>query len=150
VLTPFLRVTNSRIKNLVFRRLVLFLWFSIVFQNNYGGDSQISFLNSFSFLVRRPVAIPVTTHKSNRASTPTKVGLRLEEVADPKIYRRMVGSLWYLCNTRPDMSYSVGLISRYMQDPRVSHMNATKRILLYVQGTYNFGILLPKKKQGEG
>jgi len=60
VLTLFLRVTDSRIQNLVFRRLVLFLWFFIVFQNNYGGDSK-SFSNPFSFLVRRPVAIPVAT-----------------------------------------------------------------------------------------
>ena len=49
VLTPSLRVTDSRIQNLVLRRLVLFLWFSIVFQNNYGGDSQISFKPVFFF-----------------------------------------------------------------------------------------------------
>jgi len=60
VLTPFLRVTDSRIQNLVFHRLVLFLWFSIVFQNNYGGDSQILFKPVF-FLVRCLVAIPVAT-----------------------------------------------------------------------------------------
>jgi len=47
------------------------------------------------------------------------------------------------------MSYSVGLISKFMQNPRVSHMNAAKRVLRYARGTFNFGILLAKKKQGE-
>jgi len=37
------------------------LWFSIVFQNNYGGDSQIFFKTRFLFSIRRPVAIPVAT-----------------------------------------------------------------------------------------
>ena len=64
------------------------------------------------------------------------------------IYRKIVGSLWYLCNTRPDISYNVGFISKYMHNPRVSNMNATKRVLRCVQGTHNFRILLPKKKQG--
>jgi len=44
-----------------FRRLVLFLWFSIVFQNNYGGDSKSLFQTRVFFLVRRPIAIPVAT-----------------------------------------------------------------------------------------
>jgi len=69
VVIPSLRVIDSRIENLVFRRLVLSLWFSIVFQNNYGGDSQISFFKTrFLFLVRRPVAITVTTHTFSHLS----------------------------------------------------------------------------------
>ena len=49
VLTPSLRITDSYIQNLVFRRLVLFLWFFIVFQNNYGGDSKSLFQTRFLF-----------------------------------------------------------------------------------------------------
>ncbi|XP_047171768.1 uncharacterized mitochondrial protein AtMg00810-like [Vigna umbellata] len=84
----------------------------------------------------------------NSANTPTEVGLKLEkdpeeEGVDPTEYRKMVGSLRYLCNTRPDISYNVGLVSRYMQNPRISHLMAIKRILRYLKGTHNFGILLP-------
>ncbi|XP_047174799.1 uncharacterized mitochondrial protein AtMg00810-like [Vigna umbellata] len=84
----------------------------------------------------------------NSANTPAEVGLKLEkdpeeEGVDPTEYRKMVGSLRYLCNTRPNISYSVGLVSRYMQNPRISHLMAIKRILRYLKGTHNFGILLP-------
>lgn len=83
----------------------------------------------------------------NAANTPAEVGLRLEkepeeEVVDPTTYRRMVGSLRYLCNTIPYLSYSVGVISRYIECPKVSHLNVVKQILRYLQGTHSYGILL--------
>ena len=62
VLTPSLRVINSRTPNLCFRRPCSFLWFSIVSYNNYGGDSKTSFYKNFIFLVRHPVAISVVTN----------------------------------------------------------------------------------------
>ncbi|XP_052726845.1 uncharacterized protein LOC128194777 [Vigna angularis] len=87
----------------------------------------------------------------NSANTPAEMNLKLEkdpeeEVVDPTEYRKMVGSLRYLCNTRPDISCNVGLISRFMKNPRISHLNVVKRILRYLKGTYNLGLLLP---QGE-
>ena len=61
MLTPSLRVINSRTPNLCFRRPCSFLWFSIVSYNNYGGDSKLSVFYKFYFLVRHPVAISVVT-----------------------------------------------------------------------------------------
>lgn len=46
----------------------------------------------------------------------------------------------YLTHSRPDLSYAVGAVSRYMQEPHELHWNAAKRILRYVQGTITFGI----------
>jgi len=91
----------------------------------------------------------------NAAVTPTEMGLRLErgieeEDVDHTEFRRIIGSLRYLCNTRPDLSYGVGIVSRHMQSPKVSHMNAVKRILRYLRGTCNLGIMFPcKKPRGE-
>jgi hypothetical protein len=56
------------------------------------------------------------------------------------LYRQLVGSLLYLTHTRPDLSFVVGLVSRYMQTPHESHWKATKRILRYVHGTVHFRI----------
>jgi hypothetical protein len=54
---------------------------------------------------------------------------------DATLYRQLVGSLLYLTHTHPDLSFVVGLVSRYMKTPHESHWKATKRILRYVCGT---------------
>lgn len=44
-------------------------------------------------------------------------------------FRSIVGSLMFLTNIRPDIGYAVLLVSRYMCEPFVLHLRATKRIL---------------------
>ena len=79
-------------------------------------------------------------------STPVVVGTKLnrentEKGFDSTIFRRLVGSLMYLTTTRPDIMYGVSLISRFMESPKNSHWQAGKRILRYIAGTMNHGIL---------
>lgn len=62
------------------------------------------------------------------------------DLVDEKIYRSIMGRLIFLTHTRPDITYSASLVSRYMTNPSEIHMNAAKRILRYVKGTLNFGI----------
>ncbi|GJT20117.1 retrovirus-related pol polyprotein from transposon TNT 1-94 [Tanacetum coccineum] len=50
-------------------------------------------------------------------------------------YRTMVGFLCYLLHTHPDLTYSVGMVSRYKQNPRKLHARAIKQILRYLKGT---------------
>ena len=57
--------------------------------------------------------------------------------------KQIVGSLRYLCNTRPDIAYCVGLINRFMEKPKTPHFLAAKRIPRYVKGTLDLGILYP-------
>ncbi|XP_039017071.1 uncharacterized mitochondrial protein AtMg00810-like [Hibiscus syriacus] len=56
-------------------------------------------------------------------------------------YRSIVGSLLYLCHTRPDLSLSVGKVAEFMHAPRVTHFAAVKRILRYLASTVNYGLL---------
>jgi len=42
----------------------------------------------------------------------------------------------------PDLRFSVGVASRFMQDHKVSHLTAVKRIFRYLHGTETFGVLL--------
>ncbi|KAK1423646.1 hypothetical protein QVD17_18952 [Tagetes erecta] len=67
---------------------------------------------------------------------------------NPTEYRRIIGSLRYLIHTRPDLSYSVGVVSRFMQNPKESHYAAVKQILRYIKGTTGFG--LKYHKEGDG
>eukprot|EP00253_Pinus_taeda_P007274 PITA_07274 len=83
---------------------------------------------------------------SKAAMTPTVVGLKLTKEDsskdfDPKLYKSIVGSLMYLTATRAYIMHAVSLISRFMERPKETHWQATKRILRYVNGTKRFGIL---------
>jgi hypothetical protein len=51
----------------------------------------------------------------------------------------VVGSLRYLLHTRPNLSFSVGYVSRFMEQPTKEHMAAVKHLLRYVKGTVNTG-----------
>ncbi|KAE9591253.1 putative RNA-directed DNA polymerase [Lupinus albus] len=76
----------------------------------------------------------------NPISTPTATNEKLdkdeegEEVDDTR-FKKIVGCLRFLCNSRPDICHGVGLVSRFMSNPRKSHMLAAKRLLKYIQGT---------------
>ena len=60
---------------------------------------------------------------------------------DITTYRQLIGSLIYLITTRPDLSYVVSVLSRFMQEPLDNHWNAAKRVVRYIQGTKDFGLL---------
>nr|KYP32045.1 Retrovirus-related Pol polyprotein from transposon TNT 1-94 [Cajanus cajan] len=86
----------------------------------------------------------------NPVSTPVDTGNTLDksegdQMVDKTLYRQMVGSLRYVCNTRPDIAYGVGLVSRYMETPKQSHLLAVKRLLRYVKGTIGYGLMFPNK-----
>jgi hypothetical protein len=90
----------------------------------------------------------------NHAITPSEPRLQLskcedEDNVDSTKFRSLIGSLRYLCNTRPDLVYSVGIVSRFMDKPKVSHLAAVKRILRYVKGTVDYGILFPSCDVGK-
>ena len=77
---------------------------------------------------------------NNPSRTPMEARLQLRKagtttVVDSTNYCSIVGSLRYLVNTRPDLAYSVGYVSRFMEAPRGEHLVAFKRILRYVAGT---------------
>ncbi|PKU78993.1 putative mitochondrial protein [Dendrobium catenatum] len=60
--------------------------------------------------------------------------------ANEKVFRGIVGGLMYLTHSRPDIMYSVNVISRFMNNPSVHHLGAAKRILRYIRETTNYGI----------
>jgi hypothetical protein len=66
------------------------------------------------------------------------------ELVDTTEYRSLVGSLRYLVHTRPDISFTVGFVSRFMEKPRQEHMAAVKHVLRYIAGTIEFDIIYPK------
>jgi len=75
---------------------------------------------------------------SNPSETNSKLDeCSKEEKVDSTMFRQIVGSLRYLCNSRPNICYSVSLISKFMHDPRKPHLIAAKRIRSYVKELWN-------------
>ena len=90
---------------------------------------------------------------SNPALTPTEEGCRLsksmslqslEEKIDMKDmpYRELIGKLLYLAiATRPDISYAIGVLCRFVENPGRPHWDATKRVLRYLRGMTNMSLV---------
>ena len=69
----------------------------------------------------------------------------LGELVDVTLYRSMIGCLLYLIASRPDIAFSVGVCSRFQSNSKVSHLNAVKKIIKYVGGTFDYGLLYSKE-----
>ncbi|GJT62877.1 putative ribonuclease H-like domain-containing protein [Tanacetum coccineum] len=92
-------------------------------QDKYVGE----ILKKFGFSSIRTASTPMET---NKALTKDKDG----EDVDVRLYRSMIGSLMYLTSSRPDIMFSVCACSRFQVQPKVSHLNAVKRIFRYLKG----------------
>lgn len=85
----------------------------------------------------------------NPAKYPMDPKLQLDKDAkgksvDPTLFKSWVGGLRYLVHTCPDITFSVWIMSRFMERPTVLHLNAVKRILCYVKGTLEYGLVYLK------
>jgi hypothetical protein len=105
------------------------------------------------FLSQRQYILDILTRHGmtgcNPCSTPVDSCAKLAAtagppVADPTAYRSLVGALQYLTFTRPDIAYAVQQVCLYMHDPREVHLVAAKRILRYLQGSIDHGLVIPK------
>ena len=85
-------------------------------------------------------------HHSKPAHVPLPHGLRLlTDMNSPPTnlhhYCKLVGKLIFLTTTRPDLSYAVSIVSKYMATPQLAHLDAVKHILRYLQHTSDYGLL---------
>lgn len=64
------------------------------------------------------------------------------DLPDPTAYRRLVGRLVYLKATRPDLSFSIHVLSQFVHQPKEAHWEAVLKVVRYLKGTIGQGILL--------
>ncbi|KAE8668064.1 putative ion channel POLLUX-like 2-like isoform X2 [Hibiscus syriacus] len=78
----------------------------------------------------------------------TKLGTK-ENCApvDKGRYQRLVGKLIYLSHTRPDIGFSVSMVSQFMNNPNEEHMEAVYRILRYLKLTPGKGLFFEKNQR---
>ncbi len=78
-----------------------------------------------------PIALGVTYSRSDCPSSPTKA-LQMKKMP----YREAIGSLMYASIAmRPDISFAVSTLSRFLEDPGNAHWEAVKCIFQYLSGT---------------
>jgi len=90
----------------------------------------------------------------NPVDTPMEQHIKLlpgkpDDVVNATKFRSIVGSLRYLVNTRPDIAFAVGMVSRFMESPNTEHWGAVKRIVRYIAGTAGLGCKYLKREASE-
>ena len=117
-----------------------------VIQNQEGEKIWIgqpayaeSILQKFGMENAKPVSTPVDTGTKLIKSTDESEGV------DQTLYQSAVGSLLYLSiGTRPDITYAVSNVAKFCANPNKQHLTAVKRILCYLKGTVDLGLLYSK------
>ena len=67
------------------------------------------------------------------------------KILNQKDYASIIGSLRYATDcTRPDITYAVGVLSRFSSKPSRDHWLAIERIMRYLIGTKSFGLFYKK------
>nr|GFA25394.1 hypothetical protein [Tanacetum cinerariifolium] len=64
------------------------------------------------------------------------------KAVDPSHYRGMIGTIFYLTASRPDLQFA--MCARYQARPTKTHVHAVKRIFRYLRGTVHRGLSYPK------
>lgn len=92
----------------------------------------LNILSKAGLLDAKPIYTPLATSKA-----PTSHG---DLFHDQTLHRSSVGALKYLTTTRPDLSYAVDQVSRFLHASTTTHFQAVKRSHRYVKGTLSFGL----------
>ena len=115
----------------------------------YFFGLEISRSPSGIYLCQRKYALDIVTETGllgcKPAGSPIDHKLALTEsplLDDPLPYRCLVGRLVYLASTRPDLAYSIHVLSQFMQKPCEEHWHAALKVVQFLKGTIGQGILL--------
>ena len=91
---------------------------------------------------------------ANTVATPADISVKLtkedgiSKAVDPTAYQSIVGSLMYAATaTRPDISFAVGVLSKFCSKPTASHFTAAKRVR-YLKGTPDLALKFVKSVDG--
>ena len=101
--------------------------------------TQRKYINDLLARVNMTTVNPVSSPMMPTDRLQLTSGTALQDGSE---YRMVVGSLQYLHFTRPDVSFAVNKLSQFMHRPTDVHWQAAKRVLRYLAGTRDRGILL--------
>ncbi|KAL9233094.1 hypothetical protein vseg_008132 [Gypsophila vaccaria] len=94
----------------------------------------LDLLSETGLLGCKPVSVPMEEKHNLALASDTPL-------TDGSKYRRLVGKLIYLTLTRPELSYSVHILTQFMQHPTLSQWEAALRVVRYLKGSPGQGIM---------
>jgi hypothetical protein len=137
----FSRIMIQKFEMSMMSELKYFLGFQVKQLQEGTFISQTKYiqdiLNKFGMKDAKPIKTPMGTNGHLDLDTGGKS-------VDQKVYWSMIGSLLYLCASRPDIVLSVCMCARFQADPKEVHLRAVKRIMRYLVYTPKFGLWYPK------
>lgn len=134
----FVRQMQSEFEMSMVGELNFFLGFQIKQMNDGIFISQSKYAKN----IVKKFGIDKSSHKRTPAATHVKLTKdESGESVDQSLYRSIIGSLLYLTASRLDIAYVVGVCARYQANPKMSHLTQAKRIVRYISGTADFGLL---------
>jgi hypothetical protein len=137
----FSRIMTQKFEMSTMGELKYFLGFQVKQLQEGTFISQTKYiqdiLNKFGMKDVKPIKTPMGTNGHLDLDTGGKS-------VDQKVYRSMIGSLLYLCASRPDIMLSVCMCARFQVDPKEVHLRDVKRILRYLVYTPKFGFWYPQ------
>ncbi|MCH96019.1 retrovirus-related pol polyprotein from transposon TNT 1-94, partial [Trifolium medium] len=89
---------------------------------------------------------------SKPATTPLDPSVKLHQdggkpFEDIASYRRLVGRLLYLTNTRPDISFATQQLSQFLHKPTMTHYHAACRVVRYLKHNPGRGLMYPRTSE---
>ncbi|XP_048446063.1 uncharacterized mitochondrial protein AtMg00810-like [Pyrus x bretschneideri] len=107
-------------------------------------SQQGLFLNQLKYVMDLLEEARFTDYKPVVTPIDSKLKLTIDgkTLKNVTYYRRLIGKFIYLTIIRPDITFAVSLVSQFMHAPTVEHLNIVKRIIRYLKGSINRGILM--------
>jgi hypothetical protein len=137
----FSKIMTDRFEMSMMGELNFFLGFQIKQLEDGMFISQIKYthdlLKKFGMDKVKPIKTPMGTNDHLDLDMGGKP-------VDQKLYRSMIGSLLYLCASRPDIMLSVCMCIRFQATPKEYHLRVVKRIMRYLVLTPYLGLWYPK------
>ncbi|XP_073136904.1 secreted RxLR effector protein 161-like [Henckelia pumila] len=83
----------------------------------------------------RSVSTPIGAHFKLQAVKEDQEGLESLHMRDVSYYNAVGSIMYMMVSTRPDITYGLGLVSRFMSKPSREHWKAIQWLLRYLKGT---------------
>jgi hypothetical protein len=98
-------------------------------QGKYANE----ILKSFDILECKSINTPMKTKVKLLVDTSS-------ELVDATLYKKIIGSLMYLTNTRPNICFVVNTLSQFLVEHRRVHLFVAKHVMKYLKGTLDFSL----------